>query len=151
MVLSKDALTILLLVIADQVSKAIAVATQPSNLVFELVYNTGAAWGVLQGKNVLLLLIGVLVLVLISKPLVDSTGREHLAYVVLAAGIIGNSVDRIFRHHVVDFISLGAFPVFNLADAMITAGVVYLVAKALLESFRSWRFTSNHRRKKRAP
>ncbi len=43
------------------------------------------------------------------------------------AGAIGNLVDRIFRGPVTDFISVGDFPVFNIADSSITVGVGLLL------------------------
>ena len=48
---------------------------------------------------------------------------------MLAAGALGNAIDRIFRGYVVDFISLAFvdFPVFNIADMAITVGAVLII------------------------
>jgi signal peptidase II len=43
------------------------------------------------------------------------------------AGATGNLIDRLARGHVTDFISVGTFPVFNIADASITVGCVVLL------------------------
>ena len=58
---------------------------------------------------------------------------------MIAGGALGNLVDRLVREpgfwfgHVVDFISVGNFAVFNIADASITCGVVVFIIFLLLE------------------
>jgi signal peptidase II len=49
-------------------------------------------------------------------------------------GALGNLVDRIRLGHVTDFLDFGPFPVFNLADASIVAGVLVLVFLMLTET-----------------
>jgi signal peptidase II len=51
---------------------------------------------------------------------------EHVAYVLVVAGAIGNSSDRIARGYVVDFIYVHCWPVFNVADVAVTLGAVAL-------------------------
>jgi signal peptidase II len=52
-------------------------------------------------------------------------------------GAVGNLIDRLLQAgRVTDFISLGGFPVFNLADASISAGVAILVVTMILEERR---------------
>ncbi len=46
---------------------------------------------------------------------------------ILITGAAGNLVDRLIMHRVTDFISVGKFPVFNVADASISIGVVVLL------------------------
>jgi signal peptidase II len=48
------------------------------------------------------------------------------AYALVAAGAIGNAVDRLLRGRVVDFIHLRCWPVFNVADIAVVAGVALL-------------------------
>jgi signal peptidase II len=56
------------------------------------------------------------------------TGRRA-ALALIAAGALGNGLDRLFRGYVVDFLHLHHWPVFNAADVYITAGaVVWLLA-----------------------
>jgi signal peptidase II len=57
------------------------------------------------------------------------TWREHAAFTLVAAGAIGNGLDRIVRGHVVDFIHVHFWPVFNVADVLIVAGVALLVLR----------------------
>ncbi|MBW2527067.1 MAG: signal peptidase II [Deltaproteobacteria bacterium] len=52
---------------------------------------------------------------------------EQAAYVMLLAGAIGNVADRVVRGYVVDFIHLHHWPVFNVADVLLVAGMVLLV------------------------
>lgn len=58
---------------------------------------------------------------------------------MVAGGAAGNLIDRLFRApsfflgHVVDFISVGNFAVFNIADASITCGVLVFIVGVLLE------------------
>jgi signal peptidase II len=51
----------------------------------------------------------------------------RLGLALLAAGALGNGIDRLARGYVVDFIHLRHWPVFNVADVLITAGAILLV------------------------
>lgn len=55
---------------------------------------------------------------------------ETAAYAILAAGAAGNLIDRIARGFVVDFIHLRGWPIFNVADMCLVAGVVLLLLDA---------------------
>jgi signal peptidase II len=57
-----------------------------------------------------------------------SSVAGHCAYALIAAGAIGNAADRVLRGRVVDFIHLRSWPVFNVADVAVTAGVILLLA-----------------------
>jgi signal peptidase II len=50
----------------------------------------------------------------------------RLAMAMLLGGALGNLIDRLYQGYVTDFISVGNFPVFNVADASISIGVVVL-------------------------
>jgi signal peptidase II len=56
---------------------------------------------------------------------------ERLALALMLAGAAGNLLDRIFRGYVIDFIHVRWWPVFNVADICITAGVLLLLWKGL--------------------
>ena len=68
--------------------------------------------------------------------------RRHISWparsalLLLAAGAFGNGLDRLFRGHVVDFIHLTHWPVFNVADVYITVGGILLLLK--LRPVRNW-------------
>lgn len=145
----RDWFWIVFFVVLDQATKITALLTKPDNWLFQLTWNTGAGFGILQGKNWWLLALSLAVLVLILKPLRDSKGHERIAYLGLAAGIVGNSIDRVVHRAVIDFVSIGNFPVFNIADSLITLSITYLVASTLRESFSSWRFHKTKQAKKK--
>lgn len=55
-----------------------------------------------------------------------ATAVEHAGWSLTMAGALGNMVDRVLRGYVVDFIHLRHWPVFNVADALVVAGVTLL-------------------------
>lgn len=133
-----------LLIALDQILKLWALenlSPVPRPLLGDLLYltlvqNTGAGFGLFQGKTFLLgwlsLLVGTAFLYLLARrryPL-----WEALALSLLAAGALGNGIDRLGRGWVVDYLDLGTqlpliatFPVFNLADVCVTLGAVLLL------------------------
>ncbi len=134
-----------MLVIAalDQVVKQIMVSwLEPGQAVpvigdwfrFYLLFNPGAAFSMGQNSTWLFTTIQLLFVVgaLWFGPRMD-TRWEALGLALIAGGALGNLIDRLFREpgfwfgHVVDYISVGNFAVFNLADAAITVGVVVFV------------------------
>lgn len=65
--------------------------------------------------------------------------RHFIAFALIVGGAIGNAADRVFRSEdgfadggVVDFVKFGRWPVFNLADSSITAGIILLVIFAFI-------------------
>jgi signal peptidase II len=100
-------------------------------------YNTGAAFGLFQNGSLIFASLAVVVILLIiyyfpQVPASDWTFR--LAMALQLAGAAGNLIDRImFAGKVTDFISIGKFAVFNIADASITIGVVILLLGALIK------------------
>lgn len=97
------------------------------------VHNKGAAWSILEDKQILLLIITVIALYFINKFInkekIDN--KESIAYGIILGGILGNLFDRLFYHEVIDFIDFKIFgydyPVFNLADTFIVIGVILLI------------------------
>lgn len=57
----------------------------------------------------------------------SSNLAEHFGYALALSGAIGNVVDRAFRGYVVDFIHVHHWPVFNVADIAVVAGVFLLI------------------------
>lgn len=96
-------------------------------------YNTGAAFGIFQGMgDVFKILAGlVAIAILYYFPRVPRQDWAlRLAMSMQFGGAVGNLIDRIFVGHVIDFVSVGTFPVFNVADASISVGVVVLLIGA---------------------
>ena len=101
---------------------------------FTYVQNTGAAWSILEGNRLLLILASIFALILIYFLFMKGKTirkKESLVYGMLFGGIIGNLVDRVFLGYVVDFfhfnISGYEFPIFNIADIGIVIGICLLV------------------------
>lgn len=99
-------------------------------------HNTGAAFGIFQGMNGVFVALAFVIIALIliyfpSIPQDDFFFR--LALSLQMAGAAGNLIDRLYRGYVTDFISVGRFPVFNVADSCITMGVVVLLVGMWIE------------------
>jgi signal peptidase II len=124
----------------DQGSKALAVRALEGRppidlrlLNLRLVRNPGGAFGIPGLFPGLFILVTVVVVVLVLRAL-PHTDRPSLifAYGLVAGGALGNVVDRIVRDpgfpsgRVVDFIDLGWWPVFNLADSGIVVGALLI-------------------------
>ena len=131
------------LVFLDQYTKHLAVLHlkgQPDVIlirgVLQLSYveNRGAAFGSMQNMRILLIALPVIVLggilyVLWKMPKTKRYYFLFTALLVLAAGALGNLIDRILHAYVVDFIyiSLINFPVFNVADMYVTVSTAFLM------------------------
>lgn len=93
-------------------------------------YNSGAAFGMFQNGNLVFTILAFIVIgaIIFYYPRVEAGDWSlRLAMGLQLAGAGGNLVDRLVRGKVLDFISVGTFPVFNVADASITVGVGVLL------------------------
>ena len=93
-------------------------------------YNTGAAFGIFQGGGMVFTVLAFIVIgaILFYFPQVDkSDWTLRLAMSMQLGGAIGNLTDRLTMGHVTDFISIGSFAVFNVADASISVGAAVLL------------------------
>jgi len=92
-------------------------------------YNTGAAFGMFKDGSMVLTVLAFVVIgaILFYYPQVDRDDWSlRLALSMQLGGALGNLIDRLTIGHVTDFISVGNFPVFNIADASISMGAVVL-------------------------
>ncbi|SDJ03283.1 signal peptidase II [Salimicrobium halophilum] len=102
--------------------------------------NEGAAWGILQGQMTFFYIITVIIVAFLIYYL-HTQGKENkatgVALALLLAGAIGNFIDRLFRKEVVDFVDMyiGSYnyPIFNVADASLTIGVILFLIATLME------------------
>ena len=94
-----------------------------------LSHNRGIAFGLAGGAGVKLVLTTALALAVIGYLFARNPRRPGmwLAVGLVAGGAIGNLADRIRADAVTDFIAVGSWPPFNLADVSITVGVLLLV------------------------
>ncbi len=132
----------------DLVTKVLAVRLlapgQPVSIIgdtvtWTLVRNSGAAFSMATGYTWLLTLVasGVVVgIVWMGRRLVSPWWALGLGMIL--GGALGNLMDRFFRSpgplrgHVVDFLSIGWWPVFNVADAAVVGGAILLVLLSVL-------------------
>ncbi len=91
--------------------------------------NYGAAFGIFQSLGGFFTILSTLVSLAIIYYYRQVPPQERLirlAMGLLLGGAVGNLIDRLHQGYVTDFISVGKFPVFNIADASITLGVAVL-------------------------
>ena len=97
-------------------------------------YNSGAAFGIFQNGNLVFTILAIIVILLIFYYFPRTQRNDWWLRVAMAmqfAGAAGNLIDRLFFAHVTDFISVGNFAIFNVADASISVGVAVLLARCL--------------------
>jgi signal peptidase II len=138
----------------DQLSKWWAVEQLPNDPVrligsdvgFVLVRNTGSAFSLFQAFTPLLAVVAIVVAVILVRTVRRT--RDTLMIVGLSlvlGGALGNLMDRLFRTPgflrgaVVDFVHVGEFPTFNVADSAITIGAILIVIWAIRADMRERR------------
>ncbi|MEX0664615.1 MAG: signal peptidase II [Acidimicrobiia bacterium] len=136
----------------DQASKAWAVAELddgPVSIIgtdveLRLSFNSGGAFSLFRGFTPLLAVLAIVIAVVLVRAVRRTDDRWTLiALSLVLAGAVGNLADRAFRSpgflsgHVVDFVKVGSFPTFNVADSAITVGAVVLVVLAFLPRARA--------------
>ena len=132
-----------LVLAADQLTKAIVLDRLPPSeplpvlppvLYFTYIHNTGAAFGLFKGQQLLFIIVSLAVIAWMGwelaarakPPLVMRWGCA-----LVLGGAIGNLYDRIFFGYVIDFIDFQIWPVFNIADSAITSGAVIIAYKCI--------------------
>lgn len=133
-----------ILVVIDQVTKYIASVCLQGKEAFVILKNvlefryleggnTGAAFGILQGKTIILGIVSVVVAVGLLFIYVKISKKEKyknvsIALLFMIAGAIGNGIDRLLHQYVIDFIYVKVinFPIFNVADCYVTLAAVAL-------------------------
>lgn len=136
------------LIVMDQLAKWIIVKTMAVGDSVSVIgdileitshRNYGAAWGMLQNQMIFFYIITVVVLVMIGyfyKKEAVNRPLMQLGLVLVFSGAVGNFIDRLFRGNVVDFIDTKIinydFPIFNIADACLTIGVLVLLYEMLV-------------------
>lgn len=138
-------LSIIFLII-DQITKILVVNSlvPGENIeiiknIFSIIYtnNTGAAFSILLGKRIFLIVVAVLIIGVLLYYIKRNKIEKKIDIIALSfviGGSLGNLIDRIVRGYVIDFISIKIgnynFPIFNVADALIVVGVILLLLGA---------------------
>ena len=126
-----------LLLLADRASKVWALVYLASHgpircmRYFWLTYveNTGAAFGMFEHGNAILIVVMLAVMAYLIYSWKDLLQQGPLAVwggVLILTGAVGNLYDRVTLGFVVDFLDFRVWPVFNVADSCITVGAVLL-------------------------
>ena len=129
--------------IIDQIAKILVIKYIDINNSIELLknffyltytHNEGAAFSILTGQRILLILIATIILIILFNYIRKNKVKEKidiLAFSLIIGGSLGNLIDRIVRGYVVDFLDFKIFgynyPIFNLADTFIVVGVFLLL------------------------
>jgi signal peptidase II len=105
-------------------------------------HNTGTAFSMFAGTEQINLIISILaivvaVIIVAIFPRIEHKERLLRAAVILQlGGTIGNLISRLQYGYVLDFISIGNFAVFNIADASLVTGASLMVLAVLLDEVR---------------
>lgn len=138
-----SAVLLLALVGLDQWTKALAETRLKGNEPFSLINgvlelhyfeNTGAAWGMLKGRQTFFYVLTLCFCALVLWEIYRLHKKQRFfpfvyTLVLMLAGALGNFIDRLTNQYVVDFIYFKCidFPIFNVADCYITISVVLIM------------------------
>ena len=125
-------------VVLDQATKAVVRAAIPVGDTVDVLpgihlvdtVNTGIAFSLFPGNQGVVAGVTLIAIAAIAVLLVGFAGRHALVPIgggLLLGGSIGNLIDRIWRDGVTDFIAIGPWPPFNVADIGVTLGAILLV------------------------
>jgi signal peptidase II len=144
-------LIVAVILVLDQWTKSLVLKNIPLNQMwrpgewsiswfrFVFVQNTGVAFGMFKDQSTLFTILPFIVSALIIYYYTQIPNPDwalRLALSMQLGGAIGNLIDRLTLGYVVDFVSVGTFPVFNVADACITVGVGILLLDMFIEERR---------------
>lgn len=134
-------LVMALTVVADQIAKGVIrewIGPTSNNrrwevagpvLAFEYVENRGAAFGLFAGQTEVVIFAALVAATILVAGLIGLAARSTLVAVglgLVAGGALGNLIDRVRHGYVVDFLAVGIWPKFNVADSAISVGLLLL-------------------------
>jgi signal peptidase II len=93
-----------------------------------------------QGRGDIFMILAIVVagaIIYYYPRIPDDDWLLRIAMGLELGGAVGNLIDRVWRGHVTDFISVGSFAVFNIADASITVGVILLLIGVYMQEQKS--------------
>lgn len=135
-------------ILVDQVAKAFVVAyVEPGRSITLIPHvlslthstNSGAAFGLLRGSGQIVFLAALIVVGMTFAWFFAFRKKQgiwsFIGLGLIIGGALGNLIDRAARHNhqVVDFLDLGWWPVFNVADIAIVGGVIIVLVVTVLE------------------
>ena len=142
----KICLTIILVLVADLVTKHFLFSVEYFNLIPGVISvasnggNTGAAWGIFSGKTIMLIIVSILMIIALfffNYFLKKKNTFYCIGFGFIIGGALGNLIDRIMLQYVRDFIYLDfwpSFPTFNVADSFLCVGALMVAIFILFMS-----------------
>jgi len=143
-------LTALIILVADQVTKALVVSNlavgQKAQLLGDVVeiwhaQNRGAAFSLFQGGTIVFIVVSILSIGMVAyfhRSLRDRSPWLHVVLGIVLGGTLGNFTDRLRQGYVTDWLSVGIgdtrWPTFNVADSSVVIGIGILVLYLFLTS-----------------
>ena len=127
------------LVIKTNLNLYESIVVIPNFFSLTFVYNEGAAFSILEGKKVFLVLLGLILITILFLYLRKEklTNYKITYYSLLIGGILGNMYDRIFHPGVIDFFDFKLFnydaPIFNLADTFIVIATILIILEGVIK------------------
>jgi signal peptidase II len=108
-------------------------------VLIDLVHNTGAAFGLFPNQTVLFVIVALVIvtgLIASYRRLASGPIWLRIGLGLVLGGALGNLSDRVRLGYVIDFVDVRWWPVFNLADSCIVAGVVILILTLTVQAER---------------
>lgn len=153
---------LVLLIILDQVIKLVVkqhlalnheISIMPGFINIQYVINHGSAFGLNQGKTILLILFAFLVAFILLIWWTFSRRTTHMvALIFVIAGTVGNLLDRFLNQGgVIDFLKWDMFEpktIFNLADIMVTIGIIIIVIALIVSAIKNFVYNRKEKQKK---
>ena len=104
--------------------------------IFDITYstNTGVAFGLMKDSATLSVFLAFIVIGAIMYWYDEIDDKTAIPVALILGGTIGNLVDRVLHSRVIDFIDFRIWPIFNIADACLTIGVLLLVYREFTSS-----------------
>ena len=133
------------IVILDQITKFFIKESltlgEPINLLgkyvrLNFITNPGMAFGIRVGGRMFFIVftfIATLVILILLFKAKDGHSWTRIGLASILGGAIGNLIDRVMAGEVVDFIEIGPWPIFNIADIAVTFGMVVLIIIVFFE------------------
>ena len=111
---------------------------------FTHIANTGSAFGLFNNQNFILTvaaIFGIGILVYFYRSYQNPSFLTKISLGLVISGALGNLTDRILIGHVTDFIDIGPWYIFNIADASIVTGMIILISSKIFLETRSSHWT----------
>lgn len=154
----KEIILITILISIDQITKYLIDTNLTLNKSYQIIkgffnitsaHNYGAAFSILTGNTLLLILVSIITLYYLYKYLKQT---NKLYKDLLFSGIIGNLIDRLFLGYVRDFLDFKIinynYPIFNISDIFICIGIILMIIEEVKED-KNGSTNTRHRKKNR--